>query len=231
MTEPVRHVLVVIPARNEAETLRACMRSVERARRALGDLVHTQAVLVLDTCTDDSAAIAAEFADTTALSVRFANVGKSRARGVAYGLRLIGDDPAAVWIATTDADSVVADGWLREHVNVSRSGADALVGSVVPLLDDLDETRRAAWLACHSPGSTLGHVHGANLGVRADAYLAVGGFTARARDEDVSIVQRLRRADARITHSEREPVTTSSRLSGRVEGGYAQYLTDLVAQR
>lgn len=230
MSEPVRHILVVIPARNEAETLRACVESVERARHAIGSLVRTHAVLVLDDCTDGSAAIAAEFDDTEVLPVRFANVGRSRARGVAYGLARIDDDPISVWIATTDADSIVADGWLREHVNASRAGADALVGSVVPLLDDLDETRRTAWLASHSPGSTLGHVHGANLGVRADAYLAVGGFTARAQDEDVSLVRRLRQARAHIIHSEREPVTTSSRLSGRVEGGYAQYLTDLVAR-
>lgn len=229
MTEPIRHVLVVIPARNEAETLRECLRSVTQARRVIAGVAQTHVVLVLDACTDDSAAVAAEFNDTAVLTVHFANVGKSRASGIAYGLRLISDDPATVWIATTDADSVVANGWLREHVNASRSGADAFVGSVVPLLDDLDEARRRAWLACHSPGSTLGHVHGANLGIRADAYLAAGGFTARTRDEDVSLVQRLRRADARIIHSEREPVTTSSRLSGRVEGGYAQYLTDLVS--
>ncbi|MEO7124121.1 MAG: glycosyltransferase [Lacisediminihabitans sp.] len=230
MNEPLRHVVVVIPARDEAETLRECVRSVERSRCALGNELQTHTVLVLDTCTDDSAIIAAEFDDVSVLSVRFANVGKSRAHGVAHGLQLANDDPAAVWIATTDADSVVADGWLREHVNASCSGADALVGSVVPLLDDLDEARRTAWLASHSPGSTLGHVHGANLGIRADAYLAAGGFTARKRNEDVSLVERLRDTDARILHSEREPVTTSSRLNGRVEGGYAKYLTDLVAR-
>ncbi|MEO6943145.1 MAG: glycosyltransferase [Lacisediminihabitans sp.] len=228
MAEQLRHVIVVVPARDEAETLRACMQSIERARRAIDGVVQVHTVLVLDTCTDNSASVAGEFGDTTVLSVRFANVGKSRARGVAYGLRRIGDDPAAVWIATTDADSVVADGWLREHVRAFRSGADAFVGSVVPLLDDLDESRRRAWLASHSPGSTLGHVHGANLGIRADAYLAAGGFTARKREEDVSLVHKLRRTNARIMHSEREPVTTSSRLVGRVEGGYAQYLTDLV---
>src|SRR6185312_2937931 len=116
-------------------------------------------------------------------------------------------------------------------LSAARSGADALVGSVVPLLYDLDEARRTAWLASHSPGSTLGHVHGANLGVRADAYRAAGGFAALAEDEDVSLVEHLRAAGARIAHTEHEPVTTSSRLNGRVAGGYARYLTELVTQR
>jgi len=231
MTERIRHVLVVIPARNETETLRACLVSVERARHRIRHLARTRAVLVLDACTDDSATIAAGFSDVTALSTDFANVGSSRALGVEHGLRQIDDDPAAVWIATTDADSMVSNGWLREHLSAARSGADALVGSVVPLLDDLDEARRTAWLASHSPGSTLGHVHGANLGVSADAYRAAGGFAALAEDEDVSLVERLRAAGARIAHTEREPVTTSSRLNGRVAGGYARYLTELVTQR
>lgn len=228
MAELIRQIIVVIPARNEAQTLGACLASVARACEAARTRVRTRTVLVLDSCTDDSARVACRFDDVMVLSEQFGNVGEARARGVMSGLRTLGTDPTAVWIATTDADSAVSPRWLLEHVRAAHAGAEAYVGSVVPVLDELDEDRRSAWFARHSPGATLGHVHGANLGVRADVYLAAGGFMAAERDEDVALVSRLRRNGARIVESEREPVITSSRLVGRVERGYAQYLRDLV---
>ncbi|GGU51567.1 hypothetical protein GCM10010289_84950 [Streptomyces violascens] len=56
------------------------------------------------------------------------------------------------------------------------------------------------------------HVHGANLGVRASAYLSVGGFPPLVVGEDVALVQALERHGHRILPTDTCPVETSSRL-------------------
>jgi hypothetical protein len=75
------------------------------------------------------------------------------------------------------------------------------------------------------PGRPNGHVHGANLGVRADAYLRAGGFATLPEHEDVDLVARLR-ADPRVDvrPSDAADVLTSGRTTGRTPGGYAGYL-------
>lgn len=219
------HLVVAIPARDEEETLAECLASVLAARAAVP--VPTTVVLVLDSCTDGSGAIAASFPDVTVVERDHGNVGRARHDAVEFGLGLAGADPARTWIAFTDADSRVRRGWLRTQL-AAAAVADAYVGAVVPRLEELDDPRRAAWFALHPPGATLGHVHGANLGVRASAYLSVGGMLPLAVGEDVDLVARLKAAGFRVDENERRPVLTSSRLHGRAPGGYAGYLRDLV---
>ena len=48
----IRHVAVVIPARDEAETIEATVDSVERARRQLPADVTSSCVVVVDASTD-----------------------------------------------------------------------------------------------------------------------------------------------------------------------------------
>ena len=51
------------------------------------------------------------------------NVGAARAAGMTELLRLTpGRDPAAIWLATTDADTVVPPGWLRRQPGVGLPG-------------------------------------------------------------------------------------------------------------
>ena len=225
MTAEVERVVVVIPARNEEDTLAACLTSVQRA----ADHIHIAmtVVLVLDSCTDRSAEIAASFAGVLVLAGEFSNVGLARASGFSSALTSCAEDPTAVWFASTDADSVVPTRWLAEHLRAAREGADVYVGAVVPVLPDLDAERRRAWLQAHPPGATLGHVHGANLGMRGSAYRAAGGFMGLATGEDVELVARMRGLGVRFAESEAHPVVTSSRLAGRARGGYANYLTGL----
>lgn len=224
MRPAIRRAVVVIPARDEEGTLADCLGSVEAAC-ALVD-VPTDIVLVLDDCRDGSAEVAARHPAVRTETVAFANVGRSRAFGVDTALSACGDDPDAVWLAFTDADGTVPRGWLREHLRAARR-ADAYVGSVVPVLAELDRARRDAWEARHAPGATLGHVHGANLGMRASVYRRAGGFPPLETAEDVRLAERLRATGAVVVSSEREPVVTSARLRGRAPDGYAGYLAAL----
>lgn len=222
----IRGVVVVIPARDEAQTLAACLDSVRVACDRAG--LPSTVVVVLDGCADGSAALIGARDDVVAVTRDFGNVGRSRREGVEVALGLSAADLASTWIASTDADSVVPRDWLVEHLHAART-ADVYVGSVVPRLAELDEQRRRRWQLGHPPGATLGHVHGANLGVRASAYRAVGGFRDLATAEDVDLVDRLRADGHVVAASERHAVVTSARLQGRAPGGYGEHLRGLAS--
>jgi len=103
------------------------------------------------------------------------------------------------------------------------------VGTVRPEFTDLSAVQLRAWIATHPVGPPNGHVHGANLGIRASAYLEVGGFRPLVEHEDVDLVERLRASGKTITPANSSEVLTSGRSFGRTPGGYARYLrSDLV---
>src|SRR5690606_39610339 len=79
----------------------------------------------------------------------------------------------ARWLASTDADSKVPHDWLSAQL---QRGADAFCGTV-RVADWLDfaERVRAAFLAGEHYEDDHLHVHGANFGLSAAAYQAVGG--------------------------------------------------------
>jgi hypothetical protein len=109
-------------------------------------------------------------------------------------------DPASVWLATTDADTLVPASWLRQQAYYAGHGWDAVVGTI-RVADWSGYPPEAASLfrqryergpePAVGPGQPDGsdpgagrrhpHVHGANLGFRASAYLRAGGFPDLAR--------------------------------------------------
>lgn len=212
----LNRVAVVVPAHDEALVLAACL---DRLRRATAR-VPAEVIVVADTCTDDTAAVA-ERAGATVIAVDVRNVGRARAAGMSHALR-----HGATWLATTDADSLVPTGWLGWHVAHADAGTQVLVGEVrvadwsphSPLVKDRFERHYAA----HRP-----HVHGANLGCDAQTYLAVGGFDALAVGEDHDLVARARRAGHRVVHDGRSPVVTSARRLARAPDGFSAFLETL----
>ncbi|HKS12714.1 MAG TPA: glycosyltransferase family 2 protein, partial [Pseudomonas sp.] len=71
------------------------------------------------------------------------------------------------------------------------------------------------------------HIHGANLGICAQAYQRVGGFAPLAAHEDVHLVNALQAAGARIVWTARHSVATSSRGDCRARDGFGDYLKGL----
>jgi GT2 family glycosyltransferase len=161
------------------------------------------------------------------------NVGRARAAGAAALLTRHGGAP--LWLAGTDADSVVGPGWLAAHLDACEQGWDALVGTVE--VGDWAAHRpstatRYTHRYARGAADELGHrhVHGANLGVRASAYRAVGGFAPLVTGEDVDLVARLDAAGHRVRRDPTLPVVTSARLDGRAPAGFAGHLRDLIAE-
>ena len=73
------------------------------------------------------------------------------------------------------------------------------------------------------------HVHGANLGFTADAYLAAGGFRPLPTAEDHALVDDLRAVRLPLLHTARLPVVTSARHRARAPRGFAWLLGTLAA--
>ncbi|MCU1404760.1 MAG: putative glycosyl transferase, partial [Glaciihabitans sp.] len=233
---PIKHVVVVIPARNEEGLIERCLRSVlaagEYARLRLGEASPSLGIVVVaDSCTDSTATIAAAVPGVQVVHVDAANVGTARATGVTTSLGTLGgegdvDDHALshVWVACTDADSVVPPQWIVEQAALAADGADLMIGTVRPEFVDLTPAQVALWTATHIPGRPNGHVHGANLGIRASAYRAAKGFEPMPEHEDVDLVRRVRQLGHVIVASDDCEVLTSGRRVGRTPGGYAAYL-------
>ena len=233
MVASTAQILVVVPARNEQHRIHRCLEALHitvanLARDGTGNAPSVRIVVVLDRCTDDTASIVGRWPQVHTLHTAFGRVGAARAAGVAYGVNTCTVEAAQLWIACTDADSTVPPQWLTHHRHYADTGADVLLGMVRPHPDELSPEEQRRWLARHDLSDQHSHVHGANLGIRGRPYLQVGGFADLAADEDVDLVDRLRRAGARIRSTGGAPVTTSARLTGRTPSGFATYLQDLV---
>ncbi|MEO6021315.1 MAG: glycosyltransferase [Knoellia sp.] len=226
-------VHVVIPARDEEQLLPRALASLALAQEQVESThphLRVDITVVLDRCVDGSAELVRR-AGVRSLTVDHGNVGASRHAGVLSALTDTSSRAVAasdVWIACTDADTVVPPHWLTGHVQLSDT-YDAVIGTVEPL-GLTDTTVLAQWRARHVLSEGHPHVHGANLGLRASTYHDVGGFHPMATDEDVDLVRRIRAGRTRWVATDTVRVASSARRISRCRGGFADYLTSLENQ-
>jgi glycosyltransferase involved in cell wall biosynthesis len=228
---------VVLPVCNEEQALPSCLAALEEAASTLRG-ARVEVVAVLDACHDDSETILARCQRRWSgrtdiglhlLSISARNVGAARAHGCNYLLqRARPGEVHELWLAFTDSDSEVPPHWLRRQLEGRASGWDAWVGTV-RILDrgEHDQSYLADLQADYDAATTSSahsHVHGTNLGVKAAAYIAVGGFRPLRTGEDHDLVNRLRAARFRIERAVDAPVMTSGRLQARAPAGFAGYL-------
>ena len=236
-TEPtraeLRAIVIGIPARDEEDLIHRSVTSVLDSASFLDPMISVRVVVACDTCTDATqqivAAIAADDCRVSVISGRWASAGASRGAAIDFGLNATGtrdSDMRSAWIASTDADTVVGRDWLSQHVAAWSDGDHAVAG-IVEILDDAHHTPRVA--AAFRNAYVLGseshhHVHGANLGVRADAYRSVGGFQAIRLAEDHALWNQLMQSGYVCRPSLSLRVATSGRTHGRAVGGFADTL-------
>jgi glycosyltransferase involved in cell wall biosynthesis len=226
----VNRLAVVVPAHDEAELLPRCLAGLAVAVERVAP-VPVNVIVVADACTDATAAVAAA-GGAIVVTGTAGRVGAARAAGMARALRR---GPDGLWLATTDADSLVPPDWLAWHLAHARAGAGVLAGTVE--VDDWTpwpyalQSRYDTRYRAGVDGTTHAHVHGANLGVSGTVYVAAGGFPPVTHDEDRALIARARATGARIVSDTRCPVITSSRAGGaaRAPHGFAGHLVALAA--
>lgn len=221
---------VIVPAHNEEALLPACLAALRRATATLGATpVHT--VVVADACTDGTVRLAWE-AGARVVEISARNVGAARAAGMREALRTFPRvDPAHVWLATTDADSVVPPCWLSRQIQYASHGWDAILGTVTVTDWAGRPAELAAAYAAHYLHGTASHqhVHGANLGVRGSAYLAADGFQPLRSGEDHALLEALGVAGRAVLPVTDIVVETSARRLARAPRGFSHLLGRLAA--
>ena len=202
-------VTVVIPARNEAAILPACLPSLLSQEYPAGLSV----IVVDDDSTDATAKIAAELgagSDLTVVGARPTPAGwAGKVWAMAEGVRAAGPD--AGYLLFTDADIAYAPGTLARLAQCAAAGQFALV-SLMALLRTGNRAERLLVPAfvyffaqlypfprvSRRRASTAAAAGGCML-VRADALTAAGGLEqiAGARIDDVALGRLLKRAGRR----------------------------------
>jgi glycosyltransferase involved in cell wall biosynthesis len=223
----IRRVGVVIPAYDEAATVGACVRSVAAA--AARCPVEVRIVVVADSCSDDTAAVARS-AGASVVEVRERNVGRVRAAGCQS---VIADGATGLWLAHTDADSTVPPDWLATQLRYAADGADVVAGPVeVDGWDDWPSELRERYDAYYTATLAGGgqHIHGCNLGLSASAYQLAGGYPPLGVGEDRALLAAAAVAGLTIVHPADLVVRTSGRRHARVVGGgFHRFLALLAA--
>jgi glycosyltransferase involved in cell wall biosynthesis len=213
-------IAVVVPAHDEETHIAACIASLLCAARCpllMGEKVIV--VIVLDACSDATGDIARGL-DAVTVAADTRNVGAARALGAELAL-----DMGARWLAFTDADTEVDAGWLSAQMGLE---CDAVCGTVaVRHWDVYGEQMRLHHDATYCDVDGHRHIHGANLGVSADAYRSAGGFRPLASSEDVALVESLQRIGRHIEWSTAPRVFTSARTNYKAPDGFGATLERL----
>ena len=233
-TASIGCMVVAIPARNEAASIADCLTSIDRAAR--GCRMPVVVTVAADGCRDETAAIARAtptvHSRVTVIEGLWHGAGRARAAAVDSALADLERELSAVWVANTDADCVVPANWLRRQLRAANSGIHAVAGVVALDPTTTPDSLLARFAATYDRrGPTHRHVHGANVGLRADCYRLVGGWsTHTVIGEDHDLWRRLMAANLHLGQPTDLTVTTSSRTSGRVAGGFASRLSRLGRQ-
>lgn len=229
MKNAMQHVAVVIPARDEEELLPRCLASVMAAGVLLPASVSLDMVVAVDRSTDRTLEVARTMLRHRGAVLRSGAgvVGRARALAAERALKRFRGLRHRCWIANTDADCEVPETWLVDQLSLAGDSIEAIAGTVD--VDDFSEHRpevadrfRATYLI--AADGTHPHVHGANLGVRADAYLRAGGWSPLATAEDHDLWQRIERANCKRISVGWLKVITSGRRIGRAPHGFAEAL-------
>lgn len=255
-TSQIGAVAVTVPARDEQDHIESCLRSIRRALDQLSPRITTAVTIVLDRCSDRTPERVGKLLDgwPQALALRVAAVGGRRAGsaagpepahivagsgvgavrdlGIRHALaRLAPQPPSAIWLLSTDADTTVPPDWALAHLARADAGACGVAGLAeladVATLSPDAQRRYQDIVVAGLDGESHRHIYAANLGVRADAYAAVGGFPHEGVGEEHGLWHRLRSAGYPLTAPTTVRVRTSPRTRGRADGGLADLLRTL----
>jgi glycosyltransferase involved in cell wall biosynthesis len=223
------HISVLIPANNEEDLLPRCLHSILVARALLPSTVSCSLIVAVDSSVDQTLWLAQQILSgiDEVVATDAGNVG--RARAVAASCALLRKDVSNRnhWLANTDADCCVPTNWLIDQLLLADSEVEAVAG-IIDVVDFTGHEKgtcqrfRDSYLL--KPDGTHHHIHGANLGMRADVYLRAGGWSGLSTGEDHCLWKRLQLSGAKTLSTTSLKVITSGRNVGRAPNGFAAAL-------
>ena len=201
-SECVQLVSVVVAARDEAEHIASCLRTL-LAQDYPQD--RYEIIVVDDGSTDGTGHIVREFSGETA-SVRLLRTEGSGSKKAALSLGIA--EARGEVILTTDADCQVAPGWIRGMVLHFDDGVGMVIGfSQIGSPSEIKGWRQGyeavdftCLMACIWGSASWGHpmaASGQNLAFLREAFFAVDGYKKimhRASGDDVLLMQAMRRS-------------------------------------
>jgi glucosyl-3-phosphoglycerate synthase len=241
---PALRICVVVPARNEEELIGSCLQALTEQEQVSCE--EYEVLLVLDRCTDGTETrardVAASYPGLRLCFLDGPGTGSGHARRV--GMEVACDRLHAVGrphalISSTDADTVVAPGWISAQLAAAERGAGA-IGGRIELADDgsvpkallewhlaRGDLRHKRLLSEPAPSGRTEHwqFSGASMALTAAIYREVGGMEPRHALEDEQLEHALRRHGVTIERLLSVRVVTSARLLGRAGQGLAHDLS------
>ncbi len=230
----IDRVAIVLPARDEADNVAAALGAIRRAIRRVEHIAQCHVTVVDDGSGDATGqtahgVLAGSGIPSNVMRIERCCVGAARRLGV-DATTSDWSHPERVWLLSTDADSRVREDWIVRHLRHAWRGEVAVAG-IVKLFDDTPPSLRSRWWADYGSAIESGdrhpYAHATNLGVRLDAYRAVGRFRDLYGEEDGDLWPRLRTGGREPVSDAGIVVDTSARRDGRVKVGFAHALHTL----
>lgn len=223
------HVCVLVPARNEETLLPRCLKSILAACDILPNYCTADIIVTVDLSTDRTFKIAEDYLQGKGKVVEItkANVGCARQYAAKIALSRYQGLLTQCWLANTDADCEVPATWLVDQITLANTGVQGIAGIVKIdsfLEHDINVPERFKDSYTLHLDGTHPHVHGANLGIRADVYQEAGGWGELETAEDHDLWNRLSLYNISKVSDSRLWVSTSGRRVGRAPRGFADKL-------
>lgn len=203
---PYTPVSIIIPARNEAANIQACIASVlaNNYPRELMELI-----VVDDHSTDDTNTLVNQFPETTVRCISLSDSLPGQSQLNAYKKKAIETGIAQAsgrLIVTTDADCMVPANWLLHIVALFEEKQPVMIAGAVDYITDRKLIHIFQSLDFLSMQGITAAVHalqmgnmcnGANLAFSKEAFHAVGGYTGvthLASGDDYLLMMKMRKA-------------------------------------
>jgi len=251
---PQLRVSVIVPVKNEAETISICLDAL-RVQKSGDQLLlspHLYEVLLLaNNCDDDTYRIILEYkekfpefnlqVEELFLNEEIAYIGTARRflMDAAYNRFLFLGKMDGI-ISSTDGDSCVDELWIWQIMQEMAKGCDVVGGLILTEIEEcaakkyhLLDLRYQNLIAKredmvdpqpHNPWPSHFQCFGANFSITCKMYAQAGRLPEVSCLEDVAFYKILEMHDAKIRKSPYVKVLTSTRKNGRVEKGLSQQL-------
>jgi len=199
---PHTKVTVIIPARNEAENIAACLNSVCQQNFPKD---HYEVLLVDDHSTDQTSVIAADLGYTNLRVITLAeHVDKNKIQSFKkIGIATSIDQATGTLIVTTDADCTVSSNWLNYLVSFYEAHSYKFIAApvnfhkeknILEKFQSLDFQGMMGITGAGIEGDFMRMCNGANLAYEKSAYNAVDGFVGidqLASGDDMLLMQKI----------------------------------------